>query len=491
MSRWTDTFETHPFQSTWIAIKKSIDEQNVDDQTITTNVTELARLKKIIAYLDGMLQALDPELIPLNTWTSFQSQAEACLQQIQSYSSSRNIAHIQAANEHADNLLSYVRPYNVAPKHINRILQEAVKAYGKTINEYADSFRTRTTKLTEEIQAHKESSQNLYVSIESQKIAIDELHQELFNPETGIKDKVQAFSLDIEEKKTAITNYYNDVFVGVGEKLPIQKEVSSIKELVTADQRKILAMLNNTIDETAALSEFFTKIFGSQDDPTSEKDKGLSGQINDKVKELDAFEEKQAAKYQALNEQIESLLPGATSAGLASAYNEMKMSFDAPIKRASNIFYVAIGVLIFGSLVLAIDQVGPWSITFVRFDNWDTVLKSLAYKVPFYAPVLWLAFYATKRRSEYQRLQQEYAHKEALAKSYNNYKKQIDDLDSEDVEMQKMFIGKTIDAIAYNASATLDGKHGDKMPIHDFAEKILGKLDQAELIELVKAKRKP
>jgi hypothetical protein len=63
-------------------------------------------------------------------------------------------------------------------------------------------------------------------------------------------------------------------------------------------------------------------------------------------------------------------------------------------------------------------------------------------------------------------LQQEYAHKEAFAKSYESYKKQLESLPGSDTEpLQKELIAKAIDAIAFNASSTLDGKHRDKMPL--------------------------
>ena len=39
--------------------------------------------------------------------------------------------------------------------------------------------------------------------------------------------------------------------------------------------------------------------------------------------------------------------------------------------------------------------------------------------------------------------------------------------------MQKLLITKSFDAIAYNASNTLDRKHGDKMPVQDLIEKIV------------------
>lgn len=103
-------------------------------------------------------------------------------------------------------------------------------------------------------------------------------------------------------------------------------------------------------------------------------------------------------------------------------------------------------------------------------------LLNLTTKIPFYAPVIWLAFVASKRRSEYQRLQQEYAHKEVLAKSYDKFKKQLEELDDVDKTLLKELIKKTTDAIAYNVSITLDGNHGDTHPIQGSLDKILSLL---------------
>ena len=67
----------------------------------------------------------------------------------------------------------------------------------------------------------------------------------------------------------------------------------------------------------------------------------MSGELNERIKALDIFEVKQKNRYTVLNELIERLLPGATSAGLATAYLDMKTSFDKPILNMSLIFYVA------------------------------------------------------------------------------------------------------------------------------------------------------
>ena len=147
----------------------------------------------------------------------------------------------------------------------------------------------------------------------------------------------------------------------------------------------------------------------------------------------------------------------------------------------SLLFYGSLGLLIAVSILLSMESLGGenW-ITFVKFSEWDAVLKGLVYKLPFYAPVLWLAFYASKRRSESQRLQQEYSHKESLAKSYMSYKEQIEAIGDSDNAMLKELITRSIATIAHNASESLDGKHGDKVPTMEMLEsavEILGKLN--------------
>src|SRR5690606_21929725 len=100
MSRWIEQFENHPFHAVWEDLLTKLKSTNVDDQTVTTSVQELARLKKVITFIDKLINSIDPELVPSATWDNVNSQATACLQQISHYNSNRNIGHIQNANAH-------------------------------------------------------------------------------------------------------------------------------------------------------------------------------------------------------------------------------------------------------------------------------------------------------------------------------------------------------------------------------------------------------
>jgi hypothetical protein len=132
-------------------------------------------------------------------------------------------------------------------------------------------------------------------------------------------------------------------------------------------------------------------------------------------------------------------------------------------------------------------SLSPLSISFVSHETLEAGAKSMLLKLPVMAPLIWLAVFASIRRSQYERLQQEYAHKEALAKSYQSYKKQLEDLlTTERESLQKDLINKAIEAIAYNASQTLDGKHRDKMPLEHALDVLSSEKGQSFLDRLRK-----
>jgi predicted membrane chloride channel (bestrophin family) len=119
----------------------------------------------------------------------------------------------------------------------------------------------------------------------------------------------------------------------------------------------------------------------------------------------------------------------------------------------------------------------------VQPKQWDEMLRTLLSRAPIILPIIWLAIFSGTRRSQYERLYQEYAHKEALASSYESYRNQIKQLNTTSEDLQKELLSKAIDAISFNASKTLDGKHSEKPPTSKIFESIdIEKLKQLKSI---------
>jgi len=83
-----------------------------------------------------------------------------------------------------------------------------------------------------------------------------------------------------------------------------------------------------------------------------------------------------------------------------------------------------------------------------------------------------LVIFISKRRNEVLRLEQEYAHKEALAKSYDSYRQQIEKLQQEQQnKLLPILLEKMIIAISLNPAETLDKGGKDKTPIEELMKK--------------------
>lgn len=229
--------------------------------------------------------------------------------------------------------------------------------------------------------------------------------------------------------------------------------------------------------------------------------------------ELDEFKTEQQKRYDELNSQIESLLPGATSAGLSSAYSEMHDKFSTEVRDYGRYFYASIVILL--SIIVLVNIPSIWNhIISLSQDGYPkgsfinnfkvaipygsftldgqevplgnraiTILDSFIYKLPFILPAIWLVLFVSRRRNEAQRLAQEYAHKKVLAKSYESYKQQIEKLSEEEQnKLLPILMENMLKAIALNPAETLDKNHKEPTPI----EEVIKKKEFWDFIEKIK-----
>ena len=474
MSRWNEQSKNHAFQASWIALKGSLEQADLTEDSSSDEFQELARLKKVVSYLEASLDATDHEFVPFGKWGELNPHVANCSNEVLAYVGNRSVGHLRNANEHVDILLAALIPFVVASGGVANSLADAAKHYSETLVKFFEIYKKEAT---EALAFVREAREQAIVDAQAASVAMADVladrdvirgHEE----GGGILRQLNDHLAAIESSHSKIDELYDELLVGTEEDDSKKSKFESLVAIATEEAAKAQALVSKSSSLVQGLEQFYEKSLGVAEEDGTRKG-GYSSDLLGLKERLVEFEAQQKVKYEALNLQIENLLPGATSAGLASAYREMKDSFEKPIRFASGAFYAAIGVLVAGSILMAVSSI-TWErgVIFNELGDWESVLRSLAYKLPFYGPAVWFAYYASKRRSEYQRLQQEYAHKEALAKSYDSYKKQIRELGQENDEMLLSLLNKAIDAIAHNASQTLDGKHGDKMPLQEAIDRL-------------------
>lgn len=478
MSRWIYSFSNHAFNVTWEDLKTQLQKSEVDE-TITASVEELARLKKVIAFIDNALDSLEPELVPLSFLDNFNNQAAECRNEIKSYNSDKNIGHITNANNNADNLLSYIRPYLLSSEALKKSLLSAIRAYTNEIDKHLG-------KITD--------TEAEYKKVKQFREEIEEYYNILFeeDEEKSVREQIDTLLKTAEEKYDAINKFYDETLVDEGH-ISTKSQIIEAKKDILRDVKEANEKLVGVSGKIEELDKFYTKVFGTEndegkvvgglkleieqrikalDDFKKEQERIYNEEMTSRLESLKQYEQEQQANNKNLYEQIEKLLPGATSAGLAKAYQDMKESFDKPIENWNQVFIGSIIIMFISTFISFVDigivkdNVTTW-FSFKQMGDFTSTLNNLLFKLPLYAPLIWFAIFASKRRSENQRLQQEYAHKEALAKSYVSYKMQIDELNQEDKKLLEKLLDSSINTVSHNASESLDKKHGDFTPIQE------------------------
>lgn len=120
-------------------------------------------------------------------------------------------------------------------------------------------------------------------------------------------------------------------------------------------------------------------------------------------------------------------------------------------------------------------MLGVVSFIFAIKANGD--LESLAYNFlqasPIIVPAVWFALFTSRRRNEFQRLRQEYAHKEAVTSSYQSFKQQIDNLDDNQAEMLTALMSTAIKTIDFNATQALDKHKQESTPVNEVVDRFI------------------
>lgn len=490
MTRWIQEFNQNPFKTLWTTLFNETEQLDVDDQTVTTTVEELARLKKVLAFVNNIITNIDLELTPKSVWANCQGQAEACLQQVRSYATVRNFGYLVQANEHADNLLTYVRPYMVIPEQNLKAYGKAIRAFSGQISDYIEAFHEQASKVQSDLTASLDDATTKQREIEAIELRVKQFDQYLFEGIDGnraAQDYITSMVSEIEGIHESVDALHKKLLDGPDSTSEtIQAYANSAQQLCDS----LNEMLDSATSRNKELATFYERIFGRpMADADELKEGGLKLELDARLEQLNKFESTQKTRQKALFESIESLLPGATSAGLASSYKTLKDHFAEPITTYTRAFYASMAALLLGGVILVSDSITLWpfQIQLVKAANWEEMLRDILTRVPIILPIVWFALFSATRRSQYERLQQEYAHKEAFASSYESYKKQLSDLNIDADALQKELIAKAIDAISFNASKTLDGKHAEKLPISQLVEK-LNADELKKLIDLVKGK---
>ncbi|MGJ0112775.1 hypothetical protein [Campylobacter molothri] len=287
-----------------------------------------------------------------------------------------------------------------------------------------------------------------------------------------LKENIEKLNNEASDKLEIIQEKYN-LICGEDNDESLYGQIENTKN----DIEKQLQDLSNKIDN---FNKFYDETFGEFDKENKTRNGGLKQELQDLKQELqdyfktqkEAFEKyeiSQKNKFNDIEENIKNLLGGATNGSLAHSYEISKKNYFWPILGWNFVVFVSIISIIGLSGELIFSQLSK-----INANDYMSILSLAALRLPIYISLVWLGVFSTRRRNEIKRLQEEYKHKETVAKTYYGYQEQMEKLsDSEKAkELQERLMSNLVDMVNQNPNITLDKIKQENAPMIDFIEKI-------------------
>ncbi|WP_226422240.1 hypothetical protein [Vibrio sp. E14] len=311
-----------------------------------------------------------------------------------------------------------------------------------------------------------------------------------------IKDEFETLIAEIREKRDQIEEMRVLLLEDDDDGISIQSEVLNAREEANKKLEEISTLLENTeekyelitnshdglvpsiesihtdikgvYDECYALMKSFNQsselLYGHQND-------GLESKLRTLAKDYESSLKTNRTKAEELLLQIEGALTGATNVELAKAFQDQKESYKLPKNGWAILFILTIGFMI----CLGLDAASISS-------QGSQYLYDLGKRLMVFGPLIWLALFASKQQAQNKRLEQEYAHKEAVTKTFVGHQRQIEKLAESD-EKDSLLVQlaqTTINTIDFNPSSTLEKSNPKKdLPaseLLDLAKKAVDKV---------------
>lgn len=141
---------------------------------------------------------------------------------------------------------------------------------------------------------------------------------------------------------------------------------------------------------------------------------------------IEGYEKRLAELETQCNAQLKTildLLPGATTAGLAEAFDRRGKTFLAPHTRWQWIFVTSLGFIV----ILAVT--GLWHVyKSATAPSYDELFRLWLSRLPVAGALVWLAMHASRESALAKRLEEDYGYKAAIASSFLGFQKKLSEI---------------------------------------------------------------
>jgi len=280
----------------------------------------------------------------------------------------------------------------------------------------------------------------------------------------GVLEQIDAAHDKSQELFEEVESYHERLFKGTEKEESLKSDITDLIQDITKKQDHIDAFITEYIDGYVLSAEEKnddTKIKPSKKQQVDELHQSFTKYIDDEKGRINNYKKEFFDYENSKKSEIEALLKSATNASLAGSFEKLKGEIQKKREHAEKLFYVGLALVVCAIALPYIPKLS--AVIFTADDIYFNLLKRITLTTPF----IWFSIHQSLKVAQYFRLEQEYAHKEVVSRSFEGYKSQVLELYSDPSvsnQLLERLLGSAIGAIAKNPIEFLDKSKSTSLP---------------------------
>lgn len=372
MGKYEEQLAGHEINKTLMNIEKQLDKIDADNEKYVSaeTIDDYERLRRVYIHVKNELERVDPLLINIGTVNNLQVYLQNIYINLQNFHSSINIAELNQANIHADNLLREIAfiSYIQEKRDIDG-LKESITSFKRSAGQYISSLDKKSKQVKLQLTSLKTEIEKTEKTVESQKTRLD----------TFISQNLEQMNVAESRRNEQIT---------IGE----QKRVNDVTVLIEDSKQEV-------DDEIEKLQNKFKEL-----------EKSLVKTQSDIEESLEAEVELIVEKINIYRKQAEELVRIISNTGMVGGYqayaNDERVAAEKWQKIALGAF---LGMIAFIVWVFFISNGSEMQFT------------TLIMRVLVVSAFLILATYSAKLANRHEKMERRYRRMELELASVNPY----------------------------------------------------------------------
>lgn len=294
---------------------------------------------------------------------------------------------------------------------------------------------------------------------------LKEIEQSIIQTKTTLEEGI-ASKQSLDQLLTEAGQYNDEIQAKLEVANTAAESATNAATKIEEEGQRATETLEAINQNKATAAEDLATIQESKQEATSDEDaiREMVAEFTKLTEELAANKNTQEAlfdEFEKYRQKIDGLLGDANRTGMAASFTNRRLWLIAPLAGWLAVF----GFSIFGLWYIGDEHIAP-----ILRNNSTIPWEQLPLRLALTAPLIWLGWFSARQYGFTSRLREDYAYKEASAKSFEGYKREAKEVDP---EMLKKLLEQAIKNLGDNPIRIYEGKNNHSSPTHELFDNLM------------------